>query len=68
MNSCSSILNSSRRRHALADDAVEIQVYETQVRYTYQSYWNVFLLGSAGGGWEPIDLRLFYSLLMCNGV
>ena len=34
---------------------------------SHQSYWNVFLPGSAGGGWDIIDLRQFYSLLICNG-
>ena len=37
-------------------------------RYTYQSCWNVFLRGSAGGGEQPTDLSEFQRFLICNDV
>ena len=39
MISCSSILNSSRRRHALSDDAVEITSYLNTSWYSQLSFW-----------------------------
>ena len=38
--------------------------YMRQVRYTKKSYWKVFLRGSEGVDWDPIDLRQFQSLLI----
>ena len=38
-------------------------IWDKSKVYTYKSYWNVFLRGSAGGGWDIIDLRQFYSIL-----
>ena len=41
-----------RRRHLVLNtaQASSPKEYERKVRYTYHSYWNVFLRGSAGGG------------------
>ena len=44
------------------------KVYIYINRYTYQSCWNVFLRGSAGGGEQPTDLSEFQSFLICNDV
>ena len=43
-----------------------------KVRYTYQSYWNVFLRARAWfrveGGYQPIHQHKFHSLLICKTV